>query len=81
MDVKQWLDEVAARMQREIRDGAAPAGEEITGRELLSRFGYARRGRWVVAEIRSALEERQLRTIPDFEFEWVDNQVSIVLDG
>ena len=80
MDVKQWLDEVAVRMQREIRDGAAPAGEEITGRELLSRFGYARRGRWVVAEIRSALEERQLRTTPDFEFEWVDNQISIVLD-
>ena len=81
MDVKQWLDEVAARMKREIHDGAAPAGEEITGRELLSRFGYARRGSWVVAEIRSALEERQLRTTPDFEFEWVDNQISIVLDG
>lgn len=80
MDVEQWLDQVADRIEREIRDGAAPTGEEITGRELLSRFGYARRGRWVVAEIRSALEERRLRTIPDFEFEWVDNQVSIVLD-
>ena len=79
MDVEQWLDEVAARLQREIRDGAAPTGEEITGRELLGRFGYARRGRWVVAEIRSALEKRDLRTTPDFEFEWVDNPISIVL--
>ena len=24
--------------------------------------------------------KRQLRTSPDFEFEWVDNQISIVLD-
>ena len=80
MDVGEWLDQVAARLQQEIHDGAAPTGEEITGRELLSRFGYARRGRWVVAEIRNALQKRQLRTSPDFEFEWVDNQISIVLD-
>ena len=80
MDVKEWLDKVADRLQQETRDGAAPKGEEITGRELLGRFGYSRRGRWVVTEIRNALENRQLRTIPDFEFEWVDNQISIVLD-
>ena len=65
---------------KEVAAGAAPKGEEITVRELLSRFGYARRGRWVVAEIRNALEDRKLRTSPDFEFEWVDNQISIALD-
>lgn len=73
-----WLDRVATRLQKEIEAGAAPQGEETTGRELLNRFGYARRGRWVVATIRRALDERQLRTSPDFEFEWVDNPILII---
>ena len=81
MSAEEWLNQVAARLQSEIGAGAAPSGEVITVRELLSRFGYARRGHWVVAEIRNALEDRQLRTSPDFEFEWVDNQISIILDG
>ena len=79
-DVGKWLDEVAARLTSEVHAGAAPKGEEITVRELLSRFGYERRGRNVVAEIRSRLKDRELRTSPDFEFEWVDNQISITLD-
>lgn len=79
-DVSDWLDQVATRLQKEIEDGAAPQGEATTGRELLNRFGYARRGRWVVATIRRALDERQLRTSPDFEFEWVDNPILIVLN-
>ena len=76
--VGEWLDEVATRLRAEIDGGAAPKGEEITVRELLNRFGYARRGIVVVAVIRGALEERQLRTVPDFEFEWIDNPISIV---
>ena len=79
-DAGLWLDEVAARLRGEIEAGAAPKGEETTGRELLNRFGYARRGRWIVATIRQALEGRQLRTSPDFEFEWVDNPIMIVPD-
>ena len=78
--VAGWLDQVAARLRAEVDAGAAPQGEETTGRELLNRFGYTRRGRWVVAAIHTALEERQLRTSPDFEFEWVDNPILIVLD-
>ena len=75
-----WLDGIAARLRSERVNGSSPQGEPTTGRELLSRFGYARRGRWVVAEIREALESRQLRTSPDFEFEWVDNPLEVVLD-
>lgn len=33
-----------------------------------------------MAEIRDALEGRHLRTCPDFEFEWVDNPLEVVLD-
>ena len=81
MSTGEWLDGVAERLNREISDGAAPTWEKTTGRELLTRFGYARRGRWVVSEIRNALEKRGLQTNPDFEFEWVDNEIQIILDG
>ena len=80
MTPEEWLDEVASRLRTAIEAGAAPGQEETTGRELLNRFGYARRGRWIVAEIRRALEQRNLLTSPDFEFEWVDNPICIILD-
>lgn len=76
----EWLDGIAARLQEERASGSSPQGEPTTGRELLSRFGYARRGRLVVAKIREALEYRRLRTCPDFEFEWVDNPLKVVHD-
>ena len=76
----EWLDQVAKTQRDAIEAGATPNGEETTARQLLNRFGYARRGRWVIAEIRNALNERQLRTSPDFEFEWVDNPLLITLE-
>ena len=76
----EWLDGIAARLREGRVRGSSPKGEPTTGRELLKFFGYARRGRWIVAEIREALEARKLRTCPDFEFEWVDNPLKIVLD-
>ena len=80
VDAIKWLDGIATRLQQERASGSSPQGESTTGRDLLSRFGYARRGRWIVAEIREALENRELRTYPDFEFEWVDNPLEIILD-
>lgn len=44
----------------------------VTVRQFLNWFGYARRGRWVVREIRDALHERGLHTHPDFEYAWID---------
>lgn len=79
-DALKWLDGVADRLRDNRANGRSPKGEPTTGRELLNRFGYARRGRWVVAEIRDALEGRHLRTSPDFEFEWVDDPLEIILD-
>lgn len=80
-NVEDWLDEVAARLRAETEAGAAPRGEELTVRGLLNQFGYSRRGIVVVGMIRGALEKRQLRTSPDFEFEWIDNPISIMLSG
>lgn len=77
---EEWLDGIAARLGCQISAGTAPGGEETTVRDLLATFGHMRRGKRVVAEIREALERRGLRTEPDFEYEWVDDPVSLVLD-
>ena len=75
-----WLGEVAERMQGEKQRGAAPSAEELTVREFLAKFDYARRGYRVVREIRHELEKHHLRTSPDFQFEYIHNSISIELD-
>ncbi len=74
------LETLAARMKREVDGGAAPTPEKLTVRDFLRWFGYARRGSYVVSQIRNMLEELELRTVPDFEVTWIDAQISITLD-
>ena len=75
-----WLYEVAQRMQSEKDAGAAPTPETLTVRELLAKFGNARRGNWIVRSIRQQLDKNHLRTSPDFQFEYIDNPISIERD-
>ena len=74
------LKEVAEQIKRGIADGAAPSSVKVTVREFLSLFGYSRRGRFVVSEIRLMLDEYELRIIPDFEVTWIDALISIEHD-
>ena len=78
--VDDWLHDAAQRMRDEREQGAAPRAEKLTVREFLAKFGYARRGYRVVREILHMLEKHHLRTSPDFQFEYIDNSVSIELD-
>ena len=79
--VDEWLRNLTERMRNEIKNGAAPRAEKLTVREFLARFGHARRGQHVVGSIRKKLEDLGLRTLPDFEFEYIDNAIAIELDG
>ena len=67
-------------MKDEVDSKAAPRPEQLTVREFLRLFGYARRGSNKVRRIRHVLAELDLRTIPDFEVTWVDAMISIELD-
>jgi CBS domain-containing protein len=49
-----------------------------TVRTLLSWFGAQRRGLWVMASVRAALEEVKLDTKPDFEVVYIDSDVELV---
>jgi CBS domain-containing protein len=57
-------------VQEQLESGRTPT--PTTVRQFLKWFGYARRGRWVVNQIRDALHEFSLHTDPDFEYAWID---------
>ena len=78
--VDEWFRDLTKRMRSEIKNGAAPKAERLTIREFLARFGHARRGHNVVGTIRKKLEDHGLRTLPDFEFQYVDSTIAIELD-
>ena len=75
-----YLEGVAKQARAAIERGAAPSQEKLSVRRLLEHFGYARRGRGVVATIRNSLEANGLRTSPDFESVWIDHEVYLELD-
>lgn len=79
-EIRDWLQKLAERMRDEMNADAVPQVERLTVRQFLGRFGYARRGPRVVSTIRNELESYGLRTYPDFEYEYVDDHISLELD-
>ena len=76
-DGHNWLAKIAQRMKAEIGRAAAPTPEQLTVREFLGKYGYARRGAYIVSQIRNDLDNLELRTNPDFEGAYVDSTISI----
>ena len=79
-NAKENLEAIAKRMKGELDSGAVPAPERMTVRKLLGLYGYSRRGSWINRRIRRTLSQLDLRTVPDFEFMWLDANISIELD-
>ena len=62
----EWLKHVADRMNDDVARGAAAEPERLTARELLQRFGYQKRSKWIKGYIGRILRRLGLRTDPDF---------------
>ncbi|MBA3511291.1 MAG: CBS domain-containing protein [Sphingomonas sp.] len=58
---------------RKLRSGED--SPTITVRDFLWWFGAQRRGYWIVRQIKSRLQEFGLRTIPNFEYAWIDGSI------
>ena len=72
-----WLDDIAARLEREARAGAV-SRHEVALREVLGRFGFQKRGSWINSRIEDALQARGLTMSPPIGEPWyVDETVSI----
>ena len=77
---RERLKEIARKAEQALEKGRAPQSRHTTIRGLLGWYGYARRGVHVVAKIRRDLKRFELRTVPDFEYGWIDERISIELD-
>ena len=74
------FEEISKRQKAELERGNIPKPERMTVRQLLGLFYYERRGSWINGYIRHSLDKHDLRTVPDFEFTWLDITISIELD-
>ena len=73
------LEDVSKRMKDEVSANARPSPERVTAREFIAWFGFVRRSQWLVSLIRYKMEELGIRTVPDFERLWIDDEISIEL--
>ena len=71
--------QIAERIKADQEAGVAPDPPEITIRELIRWFFYERRTRYCVGIVRNALDDSDLRTVPDFEFPYIDAAIRFEL--
>ena len=71
------MDETGAESLKKISDaiGKGEPPPSYTVRALLSWFGAQRRGVWVVAKVKEALDQAGLITEPDFESAFIDSHI------
>ena len=67
-------DEKLAHIRTQVKKGVAPPRESV--RSLLFWFRAERRGWHVVRRIRSKLDKYKLKTVPDFEYAYIDGQIA-----
>ena len=80
-DGYRWLENIADRMKRDKKKGAAPRTERLTVRELLGKFGFQRRSEGINSRIRNGLDSFGLRTDQDITVAWLDSAITITLDS
>ena len=71
------LANLSNRMKIQHQSGLKPDPKHLTVRNLLDLFGYERRQRRVVTQMRDKMNELNLRTVPDFEFAFIDSKVKL----
>ena len=67
-------DDKLAVISEQLKKGVAPPRESVRG--FLLWFGSERRGYRVVRRIRNSLRRHGLATSPDFEWAYIDSQIS-----
>ena len=71
------LERLAEDIKQDMEKGAAPRSLKLTVREFIGWYGKRRRGSWLVKHIRNKMEALKLRSVPDFEFEYIDSRIEI----
>lgn len=69
-------EEKLIAVRDQLKQGVAPPKESV--RTFLAWFGWERRGPNVVGYIRARLKHYGLETTPDFEYQYIDGQITFV---
>ena len=77
MQGAERLEQLAERFKSEHKGGAKPDPKRVTVRDFVNWFGYKSRGKNIVSRIRNKMEKLELQTVPDFEFAYIDSEISI----
>lgn len=72
-------DEKLKAIRQQIDKGVVPVPEKV--RDVLTWFGVTKRGSRVISRIRQSLDAAELDTDPDFEFAFIDAEVSFIRAG
>ena len=73
------LEEIAEQMKDHQEGGMKPAPEQVSARTLIRWFGYERRSKYIVSRIRNKMDDLEIRTVPDFEFVYIDTRIRFEL--
>ena len=74
-----WLETLSKQMKNDVGKGEPPTPETMTARSLMEKFGYERRGRWIVGYINRQMRRLDLMTIPELDHGWIDSHIAITL--
>ena len=77
----EQLEALAKEIKQDFANGAEPRSLKLTVREFIGWYNYRKRGSWIVSRIRNKMEALQLRTVPDFEFAYIDSTIEIQTAG
>lgn len=67
--------EKLSQAAKKVSEGERP---KVTVREFISWFGYTRRHAWAIGRIRRELYKMKLKTEPDFDWTYLDGQVTLL---
>ena len=74
-----WLASLSEQMKAEVNNGDPPTPVTLTARSFMAKFGYARRGSWIVDYINRYMRRLDLMTIPDLDAGGIDSTIAVTL--
>ena len=73
------LEQIAKQIKTDQEKGMKPATNKVSVREFIRWFGYERRSKYIVSRIRNKMDNLDIRTVPDFEFVYIDTRIRFEL--
>ena len=75
-----WLRLISKQMKADVDKGEPPTLTTMSVRSFMAKFGYERRGRWIVGHIDSYMSQLDLMTVPHIDYvPSIDSTITVAL--